>query len=258
MAARLEYNERPLGENEFVQPPITTRVDPKLMALSSDKTVRVFRHHARFYQGREGRADEAIEAWHEVIARQARGHYWPEEIAASLAEENGLAADGLLERMAADHKDKTLVLRDRDTLAQVVPNTPFKEHWYFMYPADVNAMLERWAVPYRFTQTSGKKVPLPHCAPSVDAKLQVHPSQAPALTDEQRAEITRRLAAGETQNSLANEFGVSRKTIAKYKPLNKQPVTGVAHQMGKPVPNSVFQVGDQGLTAQSRGGRGLT
>ncbi len=151
MFARLKYAERPLGENQFVLPPITTQVDPNLLALPDHTNVGVFCRHWSCFEYQGTSAEEAVATWRDTIARQARGEYWAGEIAASLAEENGLDADALLDRMEADHKAGTLVLRDRDTLAPVVPNMPFKAYRYFMYPADIDAMLVRWGVPYRFS-----------------------------------------------------------------------------------------------------------
>jgi hypothetical protein len=104
-------------------------------------------------EGHGGCGWTKVEGWleHErgTKARQDQGEFLPLEVADILAEAHGLSAREIFRRMEVDHAKGEMLLRDFATLARAV-NPRASWDGVFMYPADVDAMCERWGVKYRF------------------------------------------------------------------------------------------------------------
>jgi hypothetical protein len=138
----------------------------------------------------------------DIEQRQAKSHFKLNEAAQVLADENELDAGDLLLAMAKAVRAGRLAVRNPSTGLR---KEPFKDVSFteLVFVEDIDEWLGLERVSYRFPESKRR-------------------GRASALTPDEKVEVGKLLARGDSVSKVAERFGVSRRTIDKCKPSAKE------------------------------------
>lgn len=143
----------------------------------------------------------------EIAERHAQGIYTLSEAVQILATENGLDTKALMLRMTTFFQDGKLTVRDPSLKgAPYLPGTKLQPITDWVYPHDVNLMLESWEVKYRFPQAE------PVVTPSASDGVRWTPEALTELKTYRKKHGTKK---------AAEKFGITEQRIRQLLPGDK-------------------------------------